>query len=101
MTMNANEVAAALKAALPLLRREYGVKRLGLFGSFARGTQTESSDVDILAEFDRPIGLRFVEFAEHLERIVGRRVDVLTPSGISSIRNRRIARSIAESVSYV
>lgn len=99
--MNANEVAAALKAALPLLRREYGVKRLGLFGSFARGTQTESSDVDIVAEFDRPIGLRFVEFAELLERIVGRRVDVLTPSGISSIRNRRIARSIAESVSYV
>jgi predicted nucleotidyltransferase len=61
----------------------------------------ESSDVDIVVEFDRPIGFRFVEFAEYLESLLGKRVDVLTPAGIQGIRIERIARDIQESTVYV
>jgi len=46
------------------LASEYGVKRIGLFGSYAKGTPTEASDIDIVVEFERPIGFRFIEFTE-------------------------------------
>jgi hypothetical protein len=57
--------------------------------------------VDVVVEFDRPIGLKFVEFAEYLERLLGRKVDVLTPAGIRGIRIRRVAKDIAENIVYV
>jgi hypothetical protein len=79
----------------------YGVKRIGLFGSYAGGTPTEESDIDVVVEFDRPIGFRFVEFADYLERLLGKRVDVLTPTGIQAIRIKRIAEEIEESTVYV
>jgi predicted nucleotidyltransferase len=52
-------------------------------------------------EFDRPIGFRFVEFSEYLEGLLGKSVDVLTPTGIQEIRVERIARSIEESTVYI
>lgn len=61
------------------LASEYGVKRIGLFGSYAKDTPTEKSDIDIVVEFDRPIGFRFTEFIEYLEELLGKRVDVEPP----------------------
>jgi len=55
------------------------------------------SDVDVLVEFEQAIGLRFVEFAEHLETLLGARADILTPAGVASIRDPKIAESIRES----
>lgn len=98
--MSKDQILKALRDELPFLRREFGVRRIGIFGSRARGTETDASDVDIIAEFERPVGLRFVEFSERIEQIVGCRADVLTPAGVSGIRNRRIANSIEESVIY-
>jgi len=86
-----------LRENIPALRADFGVKKLSLFGSVARAAQGVDSDVDIIAEFERPIGLRFVEFAERLEEILGAKADVLTPAGVASIRNPEIARSIMES----
>ena len=51
-----------LKNEYPYLISEYGVKRIGLFGSYAKGVQNEDSDIDIVAEFSKPIGLKFIEF---------------------------------------
>jgi predicted nucleotidyltransferase len=79
----------------------FGVKRIGFFGSFARETPRSDSDVDILVEFERPIGFKFMEFADHLEQVLGRKVDILTPAGLQSIRIKRIAQEIEESVVYV
>jgi len=83
------------------LASEYGVRRIGLFGSYAKDVPTEASDIDIVVEFDRPIGFRFVEFTEYLERLLGKSVDVLTPAGIRGIRVDRIAKSIEEDIVYV
>jgi len=90
-----------LREELPYLAAEYGVERVGVFGSHASGQATEASDVDLVVEFGRPIGFRFVEFTEYLEDVLDKKVDVLTPAGIEGIRIRRIAQSIRESVVYV
>jgi predicted nucleotidyltransferase len=72
------QILDTLKQAFDYLSSEYGVKRIGIFGSCAKGQLTDKSDVDIIVEFERPLGLRFVEFAEYLENLLGRDVDILT-----------------------
>lgn len=95
------EIIQALQENYPYLASEYGVKRIGLFGSYAKDRPTETSDVDIVVEFDRPIGFRFTALAEYLENLLGKRVDLLTPAGIQGIRIERMARDIEESMVYV
>ena len=95
------EITKILRENFFHLASEYGVKRIGLFGSYAKDAPTESSDVDIVVEFARPIGFRFVEFAEYIESLVDKRVDILTPAGIQGIRVEKIAKSIQESIVYV
>ena len=99
--MTSEMVIKVLREEYPYLASEYGVKRLGVFGSHAKGLATEASDVDLVVEFTRPIGFKFIEFTEYLESLLGKNVDVLTPAGIQGIRIERIARSIQESVVYV
>jgi hypothetical protein len=95
------EITRVLRENYAYLASEYGVKRIGLFGSYAKDAPTEASDVDLVVEFDRPIGFRFAEFAEYLEHLLGKRVDILTPAGIQGIRVERVAESIEESIVYV
>jgi hypothetical protein len=99
--MTREKVIEILRKELSYLVSEYGVKKIGLFGSYAKGTPAKGSDIDILVEFDRPIGLKFMEFAEYLEKLLGRGVNILTPAGVQSIRVRKVARSITESIVYV
>ena len=99
--MTVQEVKKVLRDVHPHLASEYGVKKVGLFGSFAKGVATEASDIDLLIEFERPIGFKFFELAEYLEDLLGKRVDVLTPAGVQGIRIERIARDIEESIVYV
>lgn len=95
-------VKKTLQKAYPELAKKYGVKKLGLFGSYSKGTAMESSsDVDIVVEFSYPIGLRFIEFAERLEELLGKKVDILTPEAISGIRIARVAKEIQDSIVYV
>ena len=95
------EITQILRENRLYLASEYGVKRIGLFGSYAKDVPTERSDIDLVVEFDRPIGFRFAELAEYLESLLGRKVDLLTPAGIKGIRIERIASSIEESIVYV
>lgn len=61
------------------------VKKAYLFGSTARGEQTENSDIDILLDLDysRPIGLKFFKMHIELEELLNRKVDILTNQSIS------------------
>lgn len=69
--------------AIKLLAHSYGVRRLRVFGSVARGEANRSSDVDIMFDVVRPIGLlRRLEFQERLEGILGRRVDLVREEGL-------------------
>jgi predicted nucleotidyltransferase len=95
------KILELLQSKYPFLATEFGVSKIGLFGSFAKGQPDETSDIDIVVEFGRPIGFQFIELVEYLENLLGRKVDVLTPAGIQGIRIERIAKSIAESTVYV
>ena len=67
--------------------RQFRVKRLDAFGSTARGTSTETSDVDLLVEFnesDQPINRRFFGLLHYLEDHLGCKVDLFT---MGSLRN--------------
>src|SRR5690348_9982894 len=89
-----SEVLAKLRQAQPQLRMA-GVKRLRLFGSFARDEASSTSDVDVLVEFDsRPIGLfEMARIQRMLEELLGvDHVDLVTPEGLHpALRNRILA----------
>jgi uncharacterized protein len=76
------EILEILQKEKPELMRRYGLKRLALFGSYAREDQREESDVDILVEIERPIGLGFVELADRLEDALGIRTEVVSRRAI-------------------
>ena len=80
---SAQEILEILQTALPELARDFQVTRLALFGSYARGQQTEASDVDILVEVDPSIGLRFVDLAERIESLLGVHADVVSRRAIT------------------
>ena len=81
--MTRQEVLDKLEANRNELRR-MGVKSLSLFGSLARDEATDRSDVDLLVEFDRPIGLfQFIRVQHYLQEVLGvDRVDLVMPDAL-------------------
>ncbi len=73
---------------------KYSVKSFGIFGSYARNEQTKTSDIDILVEFDKPIGLEFVALAEYLESLLGIKVDLVSKKSIKPKLMEYIQRDI-------
>jgi uncharacterized protein len=76
----------------------YGVKKLGLFGSYVRGRQKKTSDIDILVAFARDIDLfEFIDLREYLELKIGGRVDLVMESALKPT----IGKHILAEVEYV
>ena len=90
------DVLDRLRSARPELAREFGVTRLALFGSYARGDQREDSDVDVLVEVDPSIGMRFVDLAERIEALLGVRSDVVSRRAIAPRHWARIERDLVD-----
>lgn len=78
----------------------YSVKRIGLFGSYSKDKQQQRSDVDLIVEFQEPTFDNFIGLVGYLEKILGKKVDVLTPEGIEGIRVKEVAENIKKSVVY-
>lgn len=95
----AEEIRQILQAHRDILRERYGVQTIALFGSYARGEATPESDVDLLVQLEKPIGLRFFELWDYLESIVGTRVDLLTPGALR--RKPRLQERVQEDLVYV
>lgn len=96
-----NDVIAILKREQPLLKKKFGVKKIAIFGSFADNTASEDSDVDILLELEKPLGLKFIHLTDYLDARLGRKTDILTKAGIESIRVKKVAENIKRSIIYV
>jgi predicted nucleotidyltransferase len=73
-----NDIKKAIKSHHSLLEKNYGVRRIGVFGSFAHGTQSEESDIDILVELEHPLGWEIVDLKLYLEELLGKEVDLVT-----------------------
>ena len=83
MVATREEILIRLREAKRTLQSEFPVKRIALFGSYARATQISGqSDIDILVEVDPSIGLGFVTLAERLEKLLGGRVDLVSRRAI-------------------
>jgi predicted nucleotidyltransferase len=67
--------------------REQGITRLELFGSVARGEARRGSDVNLIATFEKPIGLRFFGMPEEMAKILGVRVDLLSRECLDEMTN--------------
>ena len=96
-----DEVIGKIKSQYPYLSSEFGIKRIGVFGSVAKQADTDQSDIDLVIEFDRPIGLKFMSLAEYMEKLFGRKVDILTKDGIRNIRVKRVSKDIEKDIIYV
>jgi len=95
------KIIQTIKNEKPHLTDTYNVKKIGLFGSFAKGKQTGKSDIDLVVEFKQPIGFKFLDLCDYLENKLGEKVDILTPAGIRGIRLKQIARDIRNTIIYV
>ncbi|MBI4498044.1 MAG: nucleotidyltransferase family protein [Chloroflexi bacterium] len=90
--MRRDEVLSIIRAHWSELQ-EMGVLSLSLFGSVARAEAGPDSDVDILVEVRRPMGFfRFFAIQEYLEQLLGRKVDLVTPSGLRPEMRDQILR---------
>ena len=84
------EIELTLGKHKQLLFSEYPIKSLAIFGSYARKEQNEESDLDILVEFNDKIGVRFIDLAEELEKLIGFKVDLVSRKGIKDKYFQRI-----------
>ena len=73
---SAEEILAILDQTKPELERRFGVRRIGLYGSFAYGTQTENSDIDLIVELKEPRFDALAGLYIYMEQVLGREVDM-------------------------
>lgn len=99
-TSNVNtieDIKRLLKKHRDELFERYKIKELGIFGSYVRGEQKKGSDIDILVEFDEdnvPDLLEFISIEEGIEKLLGKRVDLLRKDSIRDELREKILKEV-------
>jgi len=89
------EIEEVLSKEKKHLKDEFHVQGIGLFGSYARGEERPESDIDLLVDFDEPIGLfRYIELEDYLSDLLGLKVDLVTRNALKP----RIGKNILQEV---
>ena len=92
------DIEKLLKENKAVLKKEFNVKTIGVFGSFTRGEETTESDLDILVEFTRPIGLfEFIKLKRFLSDLLKVNVDLVMKKALKP----RIGKRILKEAVYV
>ena len=104
-SLSPERILQIIQPELPLLSARYGVERIALFGSYARGAASDQSDIDLVVHLNRPLGLEFFGLANYLEEKLGHPIDLITyhslQHGAANQRRARIAADIERSLLYV
>jgi len=96
--MTKEKICEKIHEQISLLREKYHVKKIGIFGSFVRGEQKKGSDLDILVEFETPIGFfDFVRLENLLSRTLHKKVDLVSKRAVKPA----IKKEIFKEVQYV
>jgi uncharacterized protein len=66
----------------PELAQRFHVQSIGLFGSIVRGDYSATSDIDIIVDFDQPIGIEFIDLDDFMEQRLQKKVDLVSKNGI-------------------
>ena len=93
------KVIEILKKNKEEIKNRFGVRKIGVFGSFSRGEGGKLSDIDIIVDFETPPGWEIVDLHEFLEQIFNRKVDLLTERGVK--RKPSLWNSIKKDIIYV
>ena len=92
-TQSMDKLTSILRENMPQFRSEYSINGLWIFGSFVRGEENASSDVDILVEFDElPTLLEFVRLQRELSDLLGVKVDLVMKTALKPTIGRRIMK---------
>jgi len=94
--MNRNDILSFLRTHKDEMSQQYGVARIGLFGSFAREEASEASDIDIAIELlpgKKTLG-NFFAFRRYLEKEFGRKVDLGIESALKPLAREMIGKEI-------
>lgn len=91
------EIINKLRDLKPVLYRDYSVREIGLFGSYADDSFTEDSDIDLLVEFEKPVGWKYFSLEIFLENVFGRKIDLVTKNALKE----QIRDNILNQVKYV
>ncbi len=91
------DIETKLQEIRPILIDRFQVSKIGYFGSFGSGQQTENSDLDLLVEFSGPVGWEFFTLEKFLEEEFGIPVDLVTKSALK----KQIKDTILNQVIYV
>ena len=93
--MDRAAVIDILKQHRAELEAQFGVRRLALFGSAARDQMRSDSDIDVLVELAAPVSYeRYFALLERLERLLGRRVDLVTERGLKPRARRHVEQDL-------
>ncbi len=93
--MGKQEIVDIIRSSKPELASRYGVKQVGLFGSYVRGAQRKRSDIDILVSFSRDIDLfEFVELRAFLQERLHGKVDLVMSSALKPAIGKRILAEV-------
>ena len=95
--MNEQEILDILRAEKPYLEQEFGLLSIGLFGSFAKGTQGPESDIDILVEIKEPRFDFLAGILLHLEKKIGKSIDVVRKRADLS---KRFLKQVGKTIHY-
>ncbi|MBI5100868.1 MAG: nucleotidyltransferase family protein [Nitrospirae bacterium] len=91
--MNAIEI---LKSHEEMIKQKYGVKKIGIFGSFARGEEKEDSDIDVLVDFNEGAKTfdHFMDLKFFLEDLFRKKIDLVTVTAVRPQLKEGILRDI-------
>jgi hypothetical protein len=93
--MGKKEIIDIIRQSRPEIEARYGVKRLGLFGSFVRGQASSRSDIDLLVSFRRDVDLfEFLDLRDFLQKRLDHKVDLVMESALKPAVGKRIRAEV-------
>lgn len=97
MIYQREEILNKLSQSKQLLQSKYNINKLGLFGSYAKNEQNENSDIDVIVELSKPIGLDFVSLADDIQNLFDTKVEVISKGAL----NDRKWQFVKDDILYV
>lgn len=94
--MTKTDILSKLRELKPELNKQFAVREIGLFGSFSDNSYSEDSDIDILVELEKPIGWKIFTLEIYLEKVFGRKIDLVTKNALKE----QIRDNILKQVNY-
>ncbi len=90
-----SQILTILKENYELLSNTFNVSKIGLFGSFVKEFEAETSDIDILVDFSKPITIfEYIDLEDLLTEKLGRKVDLVSEKGLKPLLKTQILKDV-------